>query len=154
MDNRDKILRLLFENREGLGYNELKQLVYEKSITKYRPELLRSGLVTIKKVKTRGGIKYLHMLTSEGIRYVEKSIFNENFLKMFLTLREKNPPKISVLQEKVQKYLDDNYEQRFVAWFLTKSEYLEFKDWFKKNKDGVILWRKLTENNGEKEPLG
>jgi len=83
---RNKILRLLYENREGLGHNEMKADVGEKTLRKWIPELKRKKFIKIDDVKGLGGTKHVHVLTLKGIEYVERNVVSEKFLKRFLEL--------------------------------------------------------------------
>jgi len=63
----------LSKNPNGLGYNELKLKIYEKSLRKWLPVLLNEGLIRVEKIRVKGGEKKLHIITGKGIEYLKKS---------------------------------------------------------------------------------
>lgn len=83
MDNKEKILRVLHENPKGLGYNQLKRKVYEKSLRRWLPELEIDGMIKIRKVKMRGGIRKLHLLTDKGKQLVKVMRLNAGIQEKF-----------------------------------------------------------------------
>jgi hypothetical protein len=79
---KDQILYALYNQkpREGYGFNELVQKCeihgrYIKVFADARKgKLVKDGYIEIKKVKVKGGIKELRMITEKGVEYVEKNI--------------------------------------------------------------------------------
>jgi len=84
LDKKEEILRLLYEHRDGLGHNELRERFNEKVLRRWLPELLKTKLVNVEKMKVKGGRKKLHFLTPKGIEYVERNIMCERFMKRFV----------------------------------------------------------------------
>lgn len=80
MTNKERVLRILSDQikkgikpkKRGLGYNELKLKVYEKSLRKWLPLLLKENLIRIEKIPVRGGQKKLHIITDKGREYVKR----------------------------------------------------------------------------------
>ena len=77
---------MLSENPNGLGYNELKLKIYEKSLRKWLPILLNEGLIRVEKIRVKGGEKKLHIITDKGKEYLKRNrtIYHlERFIEEF-----------------------------------------------------------------------
>lgn len=72
---RDDIIRVLYEYREGLGFNELRAFFpkYER-LKQALDDLIYDGLVAVKQVNVKGGKKNLHFLTERGLNYAEMHV--------------------------------------------------------------------------------
>lgn len=75
-----RILYLLYINPSGLGYNELKAEIYEKSLRAHLPKLLRENWIKIEPKLGRGGIKNVHLLTDEGKKEVRLRELKESMV--------------------------------------------------------------------------
>ena len=109
-----KILFVLYENREGLGYNELKHKIPEKSLRKYLPNHIKQGYVRIEERKVRGGIQHMHILTQEGRDYVK---FSSEIEKIENEFREKFGLAYSDIDKMAFKKKLELYEKIFVSLF-------------------------------------
>jgi DNA-binding PadR family transcriptional regulator len=78
LNNEDKILFVLYGHPEGLGYNELKLKIYEKSLRIYLPQFFKNGWVETKEANCRGGRKKLHFLTDSGKEEVKIRALRES----------------------------------------------------------------------------
>jgi DNA-binding PadR family transcriptional regulator len=148
--NKDRILRELYTNQGGLGHNELREVIHEKSLRRWLPELEKEKLIEVARVRVRGGRKHLHKLTAKGVEYVQRNRLSENFLRTLLGLQGKHPNSINILQDFAQKMLDELYgEGQVFAVFLARNQYFHFQEWKKKNVYGIIRWNGISEEEAK-----
>ena len=155
VSNRERILRELYKKREGLGHNDLRQIIHEKSLRRWLPELKKENLIEIKKVKVKGGRKHVHKLTLDGIAYVQRNLLCESFLSQLLELYETHPPNIDIVSEFAQNMLDEIYgKDKVVVVCMTKSEYSDYQECLKKKIAKGVIWKRINKKENKKAELG
>lgn len=105
LNGKDRILLLLYEHRDGLSYNQLRNFVHPNTKKKYMPELIEEKMVKVNHPIGLGGTKDVYILDSSGVKYVERNLDVEKMVKDVLELYEEHSEdgKLKILSKIVQK---------------------------------------------------
>jgi hypothetical protein len=115
---KNDILLALYNNRQGLGHNELRNEGINPSnlhkwLSPKNPQLVHEGLVRIEKTKVKGGMKKLHFLTQKGIDYMNRHVTGSQYLKRFFKVYDAATPseKLQGLEKIYQDLFKLAYDQ-------------------------------------------
>lgn len=154
----ERLKEYLVKDRQNMDVH--KRAVYDFHVRESLKQSLRDAIFVLEKLEKKQFDKASDDLYKEFVDllvffsqkcYVDRSESKYPFgrIRKYRTwVSITSPRAMDILSKLSQDTLDKIYGKNAVyACFMPRNAYLDFKDWFVKNRDKVVMWKSLEENS-------